>query len=309
MLKTLWIQRNWHGDLTTNISILFRFDKFFFNFSTGKWRAGFYVYKKASLAKHSCVPNCVWNISNFPDFKIRLRAAYQLTKGQVLTVNHLENHAESQKGTVERRIGHYFRFGHVCMCERCIDPTELGTYISAIVCKNCRGSDTKDTIVSENSGYLLPDNNRKAIGIKGNVPWRCNACENVVQLSKIYPKIEEITKALEANDGKSIDYSASNAENIARSLIAQYRDTILHPNHWLIQKATLILIDNAYHAICSKPKNTDKDVDDLLAHCRYMLKILNKLHPGLSVLKSKYFRFHTENSVNLFFHLRQPMEW
>lgn len=302
MLKTLWMRMNWHGESITIISIRFRFVFIFFNFSTGKWRAGFYVYKKASLAKHSCAPNCVWNISNFPDFRIRLRAAYPLTKGQVLTVNHLENHAEGQKGTVERRIGYFFRFGHICMCELCVDPTEFGTYISAIVCKKCRGPD-KDKIESENLGYLLPDNNHSAIGIKGNVPWRCNACKSVIQLSKVYPKIEEITNALEANDGKSIDYIATNAENLARSLIAKYRDTVLHPNHWLIQKATLILIDNGYHDMCRRLKNTDQDVENLLTHCQFMLKILNKLHPGFSALKSKYFRIHTENLINPFFSL------
>lgn len=174
------------------------------------------------------------------------------------------------------------------MCERCVDPTEMGTYVSAVVCKKCRGPGTKDMVDSENLGYLLPDNNLMAIGIKGNVPWRCNACQCVVQLSKIYPKIEEITSELEANDGKSIDYIPMNAENLAKNLIAKHRDTFLHPNHWLIQKATLILIDNGYHDMCSRSKNTDKDVDDLLAHCHFMLQILNRLHPGFSSLKSKH---------------------
>lgn len=247
------------------------------------------MYKKASLAKHSCAPNCVWNISNFPHFNIRLRAAYPLTKGQMLSVNHLEHHAEGQKGTVERRIGHFSRFGHICMCERCVDPTEFGTYVSAVVCKLCRGPDTKDKIDKENSGYLLPDNNPIAFGTRGNVPWRCNSCRKVIQLSKIYPKIEEITDALEACDGKSVDYIPTNAEILSRNLIAKYSDVLLHPNHWLMQKATLILIDNGYHAICSRSTDADNEVDDLLAHCQYMLKILQQLYPGLATLKSKYF--------------------
>lgn len=252
-------------------------------FSVTKWRTGYYVYKRASLVEHSCAPNCVWSISNFPEFKIRLRAAYPLEKGQKLTINHLEFHAEGPKGTVERRMGIFLRFGFTCMCERCVDPTELGTYASAFVCQKCRRPD-ENKVVAEDMGYLLPAN-QSALGITEDIPWRCNACQYAIQLNRLYPKIEELTQAIEANDGKAIDYNPVAAGEIANILIDKYKGIFLHPNHWLIQRAVLILLDIGYQDLCSRPRNIESDISKVMANCEYMLKNMEKAHPGLSPLK------------------------
>lgn len=179
------------------------------------------------------------------------------------------------------------------MCKLCVDPTESGTYISAIVCEECRGPNSKNKIEKENLGYLLPDK-VDTIETEGNIPWSCNnpACQNVVQLSKLYPKIEKIAADLEANDAKSTNYIPIKAERFSKNFISKYRDTFLHPNHWLLHKAALILIDEGYRDISIGPMNTEKDVQDLLDNCHFMLKILNQLHPGFSTLKSNHSFYH-----------------
>lgn len=68
-------------------------------------------------------------------------------------------------------------------------------------------------------------------------------------------------------------------------MIAQFRDvdTHLHPNHWLIQMAASILIDKAEKEIFIHQGKVT--VDDMITNCRFMLKILNELHPGLCAEK------------------------
>lgn len=112
-----------------------------------------------------------------------------MTKGEALSVNRIENIAETRKGVVERQSVMMYRYGHICMCELCVDPTEFGTYISAIVCKSCRGPNDRDKFVDENVGYLLPECYRITIDSTENVLWRCNTCRKVTPSNQIIPMI------------------------------------------------------------------------------------------------------------------------
>ena len=80
-----------------------------------------------------------------------------------------------------------------CSCQRCLDPTELGTFGSALICQKCRPKKKgKRKMADDNVGLLMPpepsttentsDGKLKAIN------WICNSCG----LAKSEKEIEEI---------------------------------------------------------------------------------------------------------------------
>lgn len=63
-----------------------------------------------------------------------------------------------------------------CHCARCSDPTELGSYMSAVICFAC------------NRGYLLPLDS-----LKHKCDWKCDTCENVIP----YDLVNEVIATIE----------------------------------------------------------------------------------------------------------------
>lgn len=63
-----------------------------------------------------------------------------------------------------------------CQCARCSDPTELGSYMSAVICFAC------------NRGYLLPI---EALEYKSD--WKCDACSHVIS----YDLVNEVITTIE----------------------------------------------------------------------------------------------------------------
>jgi len=108
----------------------------------------------------------------------------------------------------------------ICKCDRCTDPTELGTFAAAVKCpeKNCSG------------GYLLPE---KActpgdyLSITLPYIWKCHGCQkkvNTIQETGLIVKTQNI---IHENQGC---FQALIAKFL--QLISQYEGTRLHPNHY-----------------------------------------------------------------------------
>ena len=61
------------------------------------------------------------------------RSTVPIKKGE----QHYTTYTYTLNGTVERqkhlRAGKFF----ICRCERCLDPTELGTHFSSLKCQEC----------------------------------------------------------------------------------------------------------------------------------------------------------------------------
>lgn len=88
------------------------------------------LYPTFSLMKHSCVANCSITFKMSDNFKIVVKSATEIKKGQPLTTSYMS----TLLGTLNRRdtLMKIKFFG--CKCERCSDRTELGTYFSALRC-------------------------------------------------------------------------------------------------------------------------------------------------------------------------------
>ena len=104
-----------------------------------------------------------------------------------------------------------------CGCKRCADPTELGTYSSALKCPKCKKGDVIST----------DTNNLDAV-------WKCNI-KNCKAEGISPDKIGIVTKAVkEAADQLDIDPKVNEFE----AFLKKY-SSVVHENH-------VILIDKKY---------------------------------------------------------------
>ena len=139
------------------------------------------------------------------------------------------------------KIGQNWNF--VCNCLRCKDPSDLGTYFSAIVCPNCstqitcNGRSETDRINSlkdDNSnyyGYLLPID-CQLLG----TPWQCQSCEQkkcVSDMQSILKDVEATIDLMKKDILVEMKGDLSNTLNKIK-LSTNRIQTLIHPSHFLL---------------------------------------------------------------------------
>src|SRR5438132_1097879 len=79
--------------------------------------------------------NCERDISR-SEFTLTIRTAVNIKRGEVLTIS--GDIVQNFMGASLRQ--HSLPIRDICRCRRCLDPTELGTMLSAIKCfaKSCK---------------------------------------------------------------------------------------------------------------------------------------------------------------------------
>lgn len=92
-------------------------------------------YPIMSLVNHNCIPNVRHDIDD--KFVNRIFATRRIKKGEQIFISY----AQVLWGTLSRRMFTMMSKQFLCTCQRCIDPTEKSTYLSAIHCvdKSCNG--------------------------------------------------------------------------------------------------------------------------------------------------------------------------
>lgn len=152
-------------------------------------------------------------------------------------------------------IGKYF----TCACSRCTDPTEMGTYMSAIICPRCR------------EGMVVPHH-------KGEEPldFQCEACNHSYHprllkttLGQAWSAVEDAdqsdTRAMEAllkRLGKTFPPTSVVMVEVKQNLVALYRDIILR-----------------------EPSPSRNVLQRKITLCTDLLKVLKAVEPGISRLK------------------------
>ena len=74
-------------------------------------------------------------------------------------------------------------------CPRCVDPTEFGTFVSALKCNSC------------SEGLVLPHSSEE-----GSV-WRCRFCSNPYEEQMVVETVEKLEEQLEkiSNSGATVE--------------------------------------------------------------------------------------------------------
>lgn len=167
------------------------------------------------------------------------------------------------QGTLKRREhlqeGKFFW----CQCDRCTDPTELGTYSSAIQCPKCRG------------GHILSTD-----PLDQNAGWKCRACNYIVTAQSMVLLIDTVYKELDAID--------SNDVNGFEEFLAKYRN-VFHKNHYLCicAKHSLFQLYGRSEGFLIHELSIEQ-LRKKEQYCRDLLNVVNSLDPGLSKLRGKF---------------------
>lgn len=96
------------------------------------------VYPLASMLNHDCASNARVRIA--PDRGLALVAKRAVAAGEALTVSY----CSPLLSTRERRDRLERSKCFHCRCRRCLDPTESGTYLGALLCPRCEGGRVLD---------------------------------------------------------------------------------------------------------------------------------------------------------------------
>lgn len=161
--------------------------------------------------------------------------------------------------------GKYFH----CKCQRCLDPTELGTNLSSIKCTKCE------------DGML--------VCMESSNNWKCNSCNDDQNIDDLMAMARSEILEQEVTSVPMLE-----------ELIAKY-SKLLNPNHYLVvdmkQKLTAILRN-----ICDcEMKPQPKILERKISLCEEILPILRVLQPGISRLKGialyEYFNSMVELTI------------
>ena len=162
-------------------------------------------------------------------------------------------------------------FGFTCRCPRCLDPTELGTYLSAMTCKSCKLLNSAES----SPGYLLPTD---PLDLSTLAPWKCNNCDSTSKTCELLPTIDRVYSIIEKHMYSSSELSSRCAE-FCLFVIAKYRGHVLHPNHWLIGEAT-----RAIQRIYTATLHTLDSIglDRYIEYCSYLMVIEGQVNRGVT---------------------------
>ena len=133
-------------------------------------------YPIMSLMNHNCNPNARHDVDS--KFVNRVFAARPIKKDEQIFISY----AQILWGTPSRRMFTALSKQFHCTCERCADPTEKSTYLSAIRCvdKSC-------------NGIVLPI---EPINLKTDA--KCNRCEKICDFKRLL-QTQDILAAITKN--------------------------------------------------------------------------------------------------------------
>lgn len=212
-------------------------------------------YMTACLFAHSCVPNIAVAVDDNHEMKVY--TTVNVKKGDILYYNYTSPFLGTNERRKQLQLGKHF----TCKCPRCEDPTELGSYMSAIKCKDCIENNCAEY------GYVLNYGDNK---------WMCNQC------SKVTP-YEEIETYL-VNIGKQVDEAQEDICKMEVLLFALADH--LHDHHYFIldlkQNIAAIL-----RAMCEDSMYTGcrGHLKRKLQLCEQILPVLRSILPGISRIK------------------------
>ncbi|CAH1964736.1 unnamed protein product [Acanthoscelides obtectus] len=213
------------------------------------------LYPTASLLEHNCVPNTMQTIDEKENFRITFRAALPIKKGEHIT----STYTNILWGTSARRDHLKQTKYFTCKCRRCQDPTELGTYFSALRClgdeENCPCGGTQ-----------LPVNPTEE-----DCVWVCERCKIQLPDKEMMNFVNHLNT--EVDRVMSRRSKIAELEGVLSKLL-----NFLHENHYLnyiIKHSLVQLYGNEGNGEISASLLTMK-----LKMCQDLIEITRKIDPG-----------------------------
>lgn len=216
------------------------------------------LFTNTCIMEHSCIPNTRHNFDMKPQdkenlYKITLKVVVPVQKEQHITTMYSHALWGTQARRQHLREAKYFS----CRCERCSDPTELGTYLSAMKCLG-DGQSPCD-------GVHLPED-----PLDDETDWACNKCTVKVSNSQVNMLITQMGEEVE--NVQIMNPTVPLLENILVRL-----SMFLHPNHYHLYSIKHSLIQ----LYGRKPNYATQEIlDRKIKMCKDLIAVTKILDPG-----------------------------
>jgi len=177
------------------------------------------VFPLLAMLSHNCISNSRY--INLPGGWMECRATVHIKKGEEIFIHYVSPVDNTQSRTMALSTGWYFD----CLCARCADKTECGTFMSAYICHGLKKRELNepnnscDSLMEKQDicyGLVLATNSTDH-----TTNYRCDSCGNVFEnnlINRVRKEVEnefkktsktdlfELEKLLEVN--KSFLYSS-----------------------------------------------------------------------------------------------------
>merc|ERR1719347_2387565 len=242
-----------HEDMIQNLCGIFDTNCFEM-FPTGAGDTVSGIFPNAAMMMHSCYKNTRLTFSD--DFVLTILARTEIKKGQ--PINH--TYARTLNTTTIRRIGLFSGKHFGCECVRCKDPSELGTYSSALLC-TCG-----DTITPQDP-----------LDLTQQAVWKCQGCTFTLPALQVVAQERDVMMELNSltrDDIKGLE-----------EFIARHKKQ-LHQNHTMLMEAKKHLTNGYGHYPGYGWDNLSiEKIKKKVDYCKNLIEILTILEPGLSTQK------------------------
>jgi len=162
------------------------------------------IFPTFSFASHSCRPNCAHSV--FPNKTLALQAKVKIEAGDEFTISYIS----TLQGNIKRKRKLKEKWFFDCACDRCSDPSEMGSNVSTLLCKIC----------------CSPDAFVVSLGARDPVsPWGCVKCRKETSAEQI----EDVENKVASEMQKIENTSLPDFEKMIETA-----GTELHPHHYLM---------------------------------------------------------------------------
>jgi len=211
------------------------------------------MFFEPAMMNHHCVGNArlMLDGSNL----MTVIASQPIKKGKPIKWNYgraLDTTWTRQVNLLEHK---YFS----CQCERCLDPTELGSNLSSLKCRE-----------EKCEGLTIPKN---SMTMKGE--WICLKCEAVVNadcVRNLLKSLQKDTETLDRNDMKAV-----------KNIFNKYSGK-LHKNHGVLTELKQYLISGMGRLPGYEMEDLkESDHKQKIILCQEVLDVLEIVEPGLTL--------------------------
>ncbi|XP_063903884.1 SET domain-containing protein SmydA-8 isoform X2 [Zophobas morio] len=210
------------------------------------------LYPSIALLSHDCRHNTKHTFEG-EGFDLVLTATRPIKKGDLITVTY----TQTLWGTLERRAHLKISKHFDCLCQRCSDPTEFGTYVGSIVCIRCQDGKT----------ISCDPLDRQA-------DWKCEKCGFLVVSEEIAWRNESLKREvsqLDKADPGSLE-----------EFLDRYKTVLHEKNSFALQVKYALTQMYGNMEGYRLEELSDQLVDRKVQLCEELLDVAEILEPGLS---------------------------